>query len=176
MRRFIIFLVKSFCSIFHLLRDWILLVCFSWRYEWQGPHVNFVMRETLFEIYKWVLCLSYLHEKQTSRIQSLYLYFIKIVLFWLWNIRFLIHNRGVFRTAGSCVTGTVSWKNGCQNFSMFTVAENTGSVNIWCWSFVMSWAKWQQSALEKLCYPFSWRYISFACYFKISQSTVGKLL
>ena len=38
---------------------------------------------------------SYLHEKQTSRIQSLYLYFnyfIKIVPFWLRNIRFLIQN------------------------------------------------------------------------------------
>ena len=50
----------------------------------EGPRVNFVnivMRKTLFEIYTWILCLSYLHEKRTSRIQSLYLYFIKIVLF-----------------------------------------------------------------------------------------------
>ena len=50
----------------------------------EGPRVNFVMREALFEIYivivmrealfeiyTWILCLSYLHEKQTSRIQSL---------------------------------------------------------------------------------------------------------
>ena len=70
-----------------LFRDWILLVCFSWRYEaTEGPHVNFVMREALFEI-----VASYLHEKQTSRIHSLYLYFnyfIKIVPFWLRNIRF----------------------------------------------------------------------------------------
>ena len=43
----------------------------------EGPRVNFVMREALFEIYTWTLCLSYLHEKQTSRIQSFYLYFIK---------------------------------------------------------------------------------------------------
>ena len=39
----------------------------------------------------------------------------------------LIHNRAVFRTAigtaGSYVTGTVSWKNGCQNFLMFITAE-----------------------------------------------------
>ena len=54
----------------------------------EGPRVNFVMREVLFAIYTWILCLSYLHEKQTRRIQSLYLYFIKIVPFWLWNIRF----------------------------------------------------------------------------------------
>ena len=39
----------------------------------EGPRVNFVMREALFEIYTWILCLSYLHEKQTNRIQSLYL-------------------------------------------------------------------------------------------------------
>ena len=40
-----------------LLRDLILLVCFSWRYEvTEGPHVNFVMREALFEIYTWILC------------------------------------------------------------------------------------------------------------------------
>ena len=37
----------------------------------EGPRVNFVMREALFEIYTWILCLSYFHEKQTSRIQSL---------------------------------------------------------------------------------------------------------
>ena len=83
----------------------------------EGPRVNFVMRETLFEIYTWILCLSYLHEKQTSRIQSLYLYFIKTVPFWLLNIRFQIHNRAVFRTAGSYVTYISSWKNGFQIFS-----------------------------------------------------------
>ena len=49
----------------------------------EGPRVNIVMREALFEIYTRILCLSYLHEKQTSRIQSLYLYFIKIVPFLL---------------------------------------------------------------------------------------------
>ena len=37
----------------------------------EGPRVNFVMREALFEIYTWILCLSYLHEKQTSRIYTL---------------------------------------------------------------------------------------------------------
>ena len=65
--------------------------------------------------------LSFIPPWETSRIQSLYLYFIKIVPFCLWNIRFLIHNRAVFRTAAgtarSYVTGTPSWKNGCQNFS-----------------------------------------------------------
>ena len=48
------------------------------------------MRETLFEIYTWILCLSYLHEKQTSRIQSLHLYFIKIVSVWRTKYPFFI--------------------------------------------------------------------------------------
>ena len=44
--------------------------------------------------------------------------------------QFLIHNRLVFRTAAvSYVKGTVSQKNEFQ-IIMFTVAENTGSVNI----------------------------------------------
>ena len=30
----------------------------------EGPRVNSVMREALFEIYTWVLCLSYLHENK----------------------------------------------------------------------------------------------------------------
>ena len=40
-----------------IIRDWILLVCFSWRYEaTEVLRVNFVMREALFEIYTWILC------------------------------------------------------------------------------------------------------------------------
>ena len=81
------------CVVIHgVFRDWILLVCFSWRYEaTEVPRVNFVMSEALFEITRGSSVASYLHEKQTSRIQSLYLYFnyfIKIVPFWLRNIRF----------------------------------------------------------------------------------------
>ena len=37
----------------------------------EGPHVNFEKRFAHYEIYTWTLCHSYLHEKQTSRIQSL---------------------------------------------------------------------------------------------------------
>ena len=33
----------------------------------EAPRVNFVMREALFENYTWILCLSYLHEKQFTR-------------------------------------------------------------------------------------------------------------
>ena len=39
------------------IRDLILLICFLWRYEaTEGPRVNFVMSEALFEIYTWILC------------------------------------------------------------------------------------------------------------------------
>ena len=58
----------------------------------RGSTCKFRNARSAFESYTWILCLSYLHEKQTSRIQSLYLYFIKIVPFGLRNIRFLIQN------------------------------------------------------------------------------------
>ena len=93
------------------------------------------MREALFEIYTWILCLSYLHEKETSRIQSLYLYFIKIVLFWLRNIRFQYKTPGHYSTGviirrytGSC---RFMEKIDVKLFLLFIVAENTGIVNIW---------------------------------------------
>ena len=64
---------------------------------------------------------SYLHEKQTSRIQSLYLYFnyfIKIVPFWLRNIR-TKHPVIILRASLFVVTPSqvASWKIECQNFS-----------------------------------------------------------
>ena len=88
----------------------------------EGPRVNFVMREALFEIYTWILCLSYLHEKQTSRIQSLYLYFIKIVPFWLRKVRVFFNTKHpVIILRGSLFVVTpahaASWKIECQNFS-----------------------------------------------------------
>ena len=100
----------------------------------EGPRVNFIMREALFEIYTWILCLSYLHEKQTSRIQSLYLYFIKIVPFWLRNISFLIQNTWSLFYGGHY--SSLQWlmslhgKMDVKIFLMFIVAENTRSVNI----------------------------------------------
>ena len=30
----------------------------------EGPRLNFVTREAPFEIYTWILCLSYRHEKK----------------------------------------------------------------------------------------------------------------
>ena len=96
----------------HLLRDWILLVCFSWRYEaTEGPCVNFVMREALFEIYTWIL-----------------------VPFWLRNIRFLIQNtRSLFygrHYSSLHRLMSLHRKLNVKSFLMFIVAENTGSVNI----------------------------------------------
>ena len=43
------------------------LTCLFLMEVWKtkGPRVNFVMHEALFEIYTWILCLPYLHEKQT---------------------------------------------------------------------------------------------------------------
>ena len=77
---------------------------------------------------------SYLHEKQTSRIQSLYLYFIKIVPFWLRNIRFLIQNtRSLFYGRHYLSLHRLMSLHGKLNvkiFLMFIVADNTGSVNI----------------------------------------------
>ena len=80
---------------------------------------------------------SYLHEKQTSRIQSLYLYFsyfIKIVPFWLRNIRFLIQNtRSLFYGCHYSPLHrlmSLHRKLNVKFFLMFIVAENTGSVNI----------------------------------------------
>ena len=121
-------------------RDWILLVCFSWRYEaTEGPSVNFVMREAS-RITKFTLgpsVASYLHEKQTSRIQSLYLYFIKIVPFWLRNIRFLIQNiRSLFygrHYSSLHRLMSLHRKLNVKILLMFIVAENTGSVNICKW-------------------------------------------
>ena len=40
-----------------------------WKTE--DPRVNFEKRFAHYEIYTWTLCHSYIHEKQTSRIQSL---------------------------------------------------------------------------------------------------------
>ena len=73
-------------------------------------------------------------EKQTSRIQSLYLYFIKIVPFWLRNIRFLIQNtRSLFYWSHySSLHRLMSLhrKLNVKIFLMFIVAENNRSVNI----------------------------------------------
>ena len=101
----------------------------------EGPRVK-----ALFEIYTWILCLSYLHEKQTSIIQSLYSYFVKIVPVWLWNIRFLNTQQGGIensrRARGSYVMLAALWKMDVKLFLMFIVAQNTRSVNIFIYIYI----------------------------------------
>ena len=99
----------------------------------EGPRVNFVMSEALFEIYTWILCLSYLHEKQTSRIKSLYLYFIKIVPFWLRNIHLIQNTRSLFYGGHYSSLHRLMSLHGNMDvkiFLMFIEAKNTRSVNI----------------------------------------------
>ena len=100
----------------------------------EGPHVNFVMCKALLEIYMWILCLSYLHEKQTSRIQSLYLYFIKIYTVLALKYRFFYtkHPVIILRRHYSALHRLISLhgKMDVKIFLMFIVAENTRSVNI----------------------------------------------
>ena len=102
----------------------------------EGPRVNFVMREALFEIYTWILCLPYLHEKQTSRIQSLiyfytlsklYRFGYEISVFLIQNTRSLFYGRhySSFHRLMS-----LHGKMDVKFFLMFIVAENTRSVNI----------------------------------------------
>ena len=146
----------------------------------EGPRVNFVMCEALFEIYTWIFCLSYLHEKQTSRIQSLYLFFIKIVTIWLWNIVFLKYNRAVFRTTtgtvGSYITKTVSWKNGFQHFSdvhrsrkhrkckfMFLNHLPTSYIHQLSWSWEKKKLRWFHSGIGEL------RLMTNSCYSRVGN-------
>ena len=101
----------------------------------EGPRVNFVMREALFEIYTWILCLSYLHEKQTSRIQSLYIYTLSKLS------RFGCEISGFQYTTwryseqppeqpAHTSREQLHGKMNVKIFLMFIAAENTGSVNI----------------------------------------------
>ena len=83
---------------------------------------------------------SYLHEKQTSRIQSIYLYFnyfIKIVPFGYEISVFLIQkNRSLFYGRHYSPLHrlmSLHRKLNVKIFLMFIVAENTGSVNIVIW-------------------------------------------
>ena len=101
----------------------------------EGPRVNFVMREALFEIYTWILCLSYLHEKQTRRIQSLYIYFIKIVSRFGYEISVFKYTTGRYseqppEQPANTSRLSLHGKMDVKIFLMFIVAENTRSVNV----------------------------------------------
>ena len=102
--------------------------------NYRGSTCKFCNARSAFRNLQVDPCLSYLHEKQTGRIQSLYLYFIKIVPFWLRNIRFLIQNTqslfyGVHYSALHRLM-SLHGKLDVKIFLMFIIAENTGSVNI----------------------------------------------
>ena len=112
---------------YDLLRDLILLVCFSWRYEaTEGPRVNFVMREALFEIYKWILYRFIDHTSMRNKqvefnpyiytlttLSKLYRFGYEISVF---NTK---HPVIILRASLSVVTPShvASWKIECQNFS-----------------------------------------------------------
>ena len=91
-------------------------------FYWQRIHVYITKSASrITKFYTWTLCHSYLHEKQTSRIQSLYLYFIKIVPFFGYEISVFNTKHPVIILRGSLFVVTpahvASWKNGCQNVS-----------------------------------------------------------
>ena len=95
----------------------------------EGPRVNFVMREALFEIYMWILCLSYLHEKQTSSIYTLSKlsrFGYEISVFKYTTGRYSEQTEQPAHTSRQQLHG----KMDVNIFLMFIVAENTGSVNI----------------------------------------------
>ena len=137
-KRCLTFFVLHLCT---CIRDWILLVCFSKRYEaTEGPRVNFVMRGSSVA--------SYLHEKQTSRIQSLYLYFnyfIKIVPFWLRNIRFFNTKHPVIILRASLFAVTPSHvdssKIECQNFSYVYRSRKHWECKYWSMKS-LGWKNW----------------------------------
>ena len=126
---------------YDIIRDWILLVCFSWRYEaTEGPRVNFVMHEALFEIYTWIpLSLhTSMRNKQVefnpyiytlTSLSKLYRFGYEISVF---NTK---HPVIILRAPLFVVTPShvASLKIECQIFLMFIVAENTRSVNIRSW-------------------------------------------
>ena len=98
----------------------------------RGPTCKF-RNARIFEIYTWILCLSYLHEKQTSRIKSLYLYFIKIVPFWPRNICFKYASGRYSEQPPERPAHTsrerFHAKMDVEICLMFIAAENTGSGN-----------------------------------------------
>ena len=132
----------------------------------EGPRVNFIMRKALFDIYTWILCLSYLHEKQTSRIQSLFNpYTLSKLSHFGYEISvFTLHNRAVFRTAAGTACSyitTASWKNECQNFSYvhrsrkhwkckyFLVIGGISLIQL-CYNFCVTWKTKQKYPCETM--------------------------
>ena len=98
----------------------------------EGPRVNFVMREALFEIYTWILCFSYPHKKQSRIIYTsskLYRFDYEISFFLIQNTRSLFYG-GHYSSLHRLMS--LHGRMDVKLFLMFIVhvAENTRSVNI----------------------------------------------
>ena len=78
-------------------------------------------REALFEIYTWILCLSYLHENKQAEFNP-YIYTLSKSSRFGYDISVFKYTTGRYTystaagAAGSYVTYVSSWKNGCQKF------------------------------------------------------------
>ena len=96
------------------------------------------MRNKQVEFNPYIYTLSKCSMTNSPIVQSLYLYFIKIVPFWLRNIRLLIQNtRSLFYGRHYSSLHRLMSLHGKLNVKivlMFIVAENTGSVNIGGWN------------------------------------------
>ena len=100
----------------------------------EGPCVNFVMREALFEIYTWILCLSYLHENKQVEFNP-YIYTLSKLSRFGYEISVFKYTTGRYSeqlTEQPAHTSRMflHGKMDVQIFLMFIIAENTGSVNI----------------------------------------------
>ena len=109
---------------------------------------------------------SYLYEKQRSRIQSLYLYFnffIKIVPFWLRNIRFFFNIQNTWSLFYGRHYSSLHRlmplhrKMDVKIFLLFIVAENIRSENI-CRHFRIVLTNWQfsNSTTCAKTWPYLW--------------------
>ena len=123
----------------HSIRDWILLVCFSWRYEaTEGPRVNFIMREALFRNLH-VDPLSLHTSMRNKQVEfNPYIYTLSN----LYRLATKYPGGGFIQNTRSLFYGrhysslhrlmSLHGKLKVKIFLMFIVAENTRSVNI-CW-------------------------------------------
>ena len=114
------------------IRDWILLVCFSWRYEaTEGPRVNFVMREVRFEIYTWILC-RFIPPWETNKYNSILIFILyqNCTVFMVLPTKYPFFNTKhpfiILRASLFVVTPShvASLKIECQFFLMFIVGPD----------------------------------------------------
>ena len=98
-----------------------------------GPRVNFIMREALFEIYTWILYISYLHEKQVEFNPCIYT-LSKLSRFG-YEISVFKYTTGRYseqppEQPAHTSRLSLHGKMNVKFFLMFVVAENTRKVNI----------------------------------------------